>query len=103
MPEHPAQAIARGLASTRLPLNSEREMQDAVERWLTEYGWNPKREFRLSATDRVDFMAAMSPAGDGVAIEIKLKGSKRALVDQLMRYAKHLNVTALAEMYLAAQ
>ena len=88
-----AAKIAARLGALRLPMSSERAMQDAI--WAA-CAADCRREHRLSAADRIDFFLPVSAGPEiGVGIEVKLKGSKRALVDQLVRYAAHDAIGAL--------
>ena len=91
-----AAAIAGELQRVRLPLTTERDMQDCVETWLRANG-HPDviREYRLGGAGRIDFFEPVGVAGYGVGIEVKIKGTKRALVDQLVRYADDRAVKAL--------
>lgn len=91
-----AAAITAGLRLHRLRLKDERTMQDDVGDWLAAHGWSPQREFQLSGRGgRIDF--ACGPFSDRlfVGLELKLKGRKRALVDQLLRYSESPELGAL--------
>lgn len=48
-----------------------------------------EREYRLGDGDIVDFF------GEGIAVEVKLKGSRRAIFNQLERYAGHESVASV--------
>lgn len=72
------------LRAARFACVDEAELQTAVERLLGGMGFPYKRELRLSARDRVDFMI-----DDGIALELKVKTDGAALLRQCLRYAAH--------------
>lgn len=86
--------ISALLSGQRLPLISERDLQDAIETLLNgRFGATAfQREKRLSETDIVDFWIIES----GVAIEVKLKGGKLAIYRQCERYCAHDEVAGMA-------
>ncbi|WP_316234641.1 hypothetical protein [Bradyrhizobium sp. SZCCHNR1020] len=75
------------IESARLPLADEKILQAELARLFDGAGIVYRREVRLSAADIVDFMIA-----DGLAIEIKIKGQRRAIYKQLERYCAHAHV-----------
>ncbi|MGF3022708.1 hypothetical protein ACQVP2_07750 [Methylobacterium aquaticum] len=82
-------ALMTLLASRRLPLNTERALQDAIAGLLTEARVPFERECRLGEAGIVDFRV------EGTAIEIKIGGSRRAIHRQCARYCDHPDVAAL--------
>lgn len=69
------------LKRARLPLESEKATQAALAEAFDQYGIPYVREVTLSEGDIVDFLV------EGIAIEIKLKGSRMAIYRQICRYA----------------
>lgn len=95
----------------RLPLSDEKDLQAELAAVLGGAGISYRREVRLSATDIVDFMvwdladSQLSPddavsrlGAPALAIEVKIKGQRRAIYRQLERYCAHDDV---AELVLA--
>lgn len=83
-------AIIMGVLSrARLPLNDEKRLQVEIEKLLASTGLHVRREVTLAAGDVVDFMA------DDIAIEVKIKGQRRAILRQCERYAAHETVGAI--------
>ena len=81
--------IMGALARARLPLNDEKRLQVEIEPLLARTGLLIRREVTLAPGDVVDFMA------DDIAIEIKIKGQRRAILRQCERYAAHDAVAAI--------
>src|SRR5690349_10516311 len=75
----------------RLPMNAEREFQDAVSRLIASEGITHQREYWGTRRDRLDFFLPVS----GVALELKVWSSEAALLRQLKRYADLPEVTAV--------
>ncbi len=73
----------------KLSLSSELELQRQLEKLLKPLGPNFEKEVVLDKKNRVDFML------DGWAIEVKLKGSSRAIYRQCQRYCKFDKVKGL--------
>lgn len=84
-----AQEIIRLLSLTRFPLSNEKMLQAAIEEEFDDHGVEHSREHRLSASDIPDFMVGR------IAIEVKIKGSKRAIYGQVKRYVEHAEVDEL--------
>jgi hypothetical protein len=78
------------LSDLRLPLTDEKCLQQAIAEALDAHGIKHQAEYRLSVTDQVDFLL-----DGGVAVECKLKGSKRPIFRQLTRYANSAEVSAV--------
>jgi len=66
----------------------ERELQDAIEHLLRPSFPSLTREAKLGPGDVVDFFLPI----DGVAVEIKVKGSPMSVIRQIQRYARHPEV-----------
>jgi hypothetical protein len=81
--------IADLLRHHRYPHTDEKQLQDGIEKVLQSCGIDYRREVRLTAQDRPDFMVGT------VAIEIKIKGPFIHVLRQLVRYAEHEQVTGL--------
>lgn len=81
--------VRRLLSSVRLPIDSEKALQAAIEAHLTASGAAFEREVTLAPGDIVDFMVG------AVAVEVKIKGARRAIYRQCERYAAHDNVEAI--------
>lgn len=82
--------ITRVIQSNRFPLTDEKQTQAQIADALTKAGIVFEREARLSESDIVDFLTE-----DGIAVEAKIKGQRRAIFRQLERYATHGNVRAI--------
>lgn len=77
------------LSSVRLPLDSEKALQAAIEAHLTASGVEFEREVTLAPGDIVDFMVGR------IAVEVKIKGQRRAIFRQCERYAAHDRVAGI--------
>jgi len=86
---HPAE-VARLIMSWPIVLGSEKSVQERLSALLDEAGIRHKREVELGPGDLVDFMIE-----GGIALEVKLKASKRAIYRQCARYCAHPSVKAL--------
>ena len=75
------------IANEVYDISSESALQCGIESRLVEFGVSFKREVHLSPGDRIDFTVG------GIGVEVKTGGSRAALIRQLMRYAKHDDVT----------
>lgn len=67
----------------RVCVTDEKRAQAELAVVFADAGIIAEREVVLSPRDIVDFMV------DGVAIELKIKGSRKAIYRQLERYAEH--------------
>lgn len=83
------QSVARDLSLYRYVVRNEAELQEAIAVALTHQGREFRREVALSKQDRIDFL--VGPIG----IEVKVGGSRSALIRQLHRYAQHGAITQL--------
>lgn len=82
--------VINRLESAVIRIGRESDMQADVEAELRRLGVPFVREYELDAANRPDFML-----DDGTAIECKVTGSQAAVLDQLVRYAEHDQVTGL--------
>lgn len=82
-------AVWNLLRTARIPYSTEKEMQDAIEQFLTQHGVQFEREFAFSKKDRVDFLAG------SIAIECKVKGQPMAVYRQVERYCAYERVLAV--------
>lgn len=81
--------LALALQQLRLPVHDEKAAQQELADHLERVGLSFEREVRLSPSDIVDFMVG------GIAIELKIKGSRSAALRQVERYAKHTEVNGV--------
>lgn len=77
------------LRRTRFNLTSESQLQQEISQVFTAINLTFEREFSLDKYSRPDFMI-----GD-IAIEVKIKGSKKAIYKQCVRYCEHPKVATL--------
>lgn len=87
------EALACHLASYSYPTSTEAELQSAVEGVLRDGGYDFQSQVVLSPRSRLDALVRL-PAGR-VALELKTKGGRTALLLQLARYAESPQVDAL--------
>lgn len=79
-----AASVIVGLLTThRLPLSDEKLLQLSISDVFEAAALDFEREVSLGDGDIVDFMV-----GD-LAIEVKIKGERRAIFRQLERYCRH--------------
>lgn len=88
-----AQLVSTYLSSFTYDWTTERELQDAIWPVLCARFDHAQREAILSARDRPDFI--VDPDDAAVAIEVKVKGSRNAILRQLGRYAEHDDIAAI--------
>lgn len=74
------------LSSQRFSLDSEKSTQDEIEKLLRSKGVRFFREYKLDIKNRPDFFI------DGICIEVKIKGSAKAIYRQCERYSVFENV-----------
>ena len=75
------------LSRLRFRYATEKDLQDSFETVFRERGIPFRREVEISKRDRLDFLL-----DDGIALEVKIKGSLPELVRQIARYARHESV-----------
>ncbi len=68
-----------------LDASSEPRLRDAIARVLRDSHVRYEREAWITDDDRIDFLVQYH--GEQVGIEVKIRGSRSAVVRQLMRYA----------------
>ncbi|CAM6005473.1 unnamed protein product [Sphagnum balticum] len=88
--------LARLVRSTKLPVNSEEEMQEALNTVLRDNLKNAKveREFKITKRSRLDFL--VSNENEKIAVECKIEQTGRPEVyRQVRRYAEEGKITSL--------
>ncbi len=88
-----ANVVADHLQGYRYAWTSEVELQDAIWDVLAP-NFNAVRERALSRRDRPDFLVHVDGLGS-VAVEVKITGSRNAVMRQLGRYAEHDDIDAV--------
>lgn len=78
------------LSGFRFRFSSERDLQDGIAKVLEQNNILYRREQNLSKRDRPDFIL-----GDGIAVEVKIKGSLSELLRQSARYLEHQEIKQL--------
>ena len=73
-----------------LPVANETEMQDALETQLKSMRLPFRREVKLDAASRIDFLLF-----DSIGVEVKTRCPKRQIHRQLSRYAESPRIHAL--------
>lgn len=81
--------IVRCLSAARFTFVNELELQDGIQKLLEGEGLSFRREARLSATDRIDFLIGET------GLEVKTDGSLNDVLRQLHRYAQLDQIQAL--------
>lgn len=87
----PLERVCALIASTRFAFTDESTLQDGLEQMLKLHGVEHVRERELGNLGKVDFYLT----SHRVALEAKTQGSPSAVLEQLMRYARHDDVDAL--------
>jgi hypothetical protein len=81
--------IVSALSNSRFRFNSEDELHQGIAQVLAQHQFNAKHEAELTAAERIDFLI------DGIGIEIKIDGSRAAVIRQVHRYAQIHEIKAL--------
>ena len=81
--------ILQVLSGQRFELSSEKALQIQIGERLFECGILVEKEYRFSTKDIVDFFC------DGIAIEVKIKGSATEIFKQCKRYCEFDQVKEL--------
>ena len=81
--------IEGALRRHRFRYADERELQAGVEHVLRSAGLSVAREAALGALGVVDFLV------DGLAVEVKVRGTRVEVVRQVHRYLQHEEVRGL--------
>lgn len=84
------ESIVRALRNHRLGMSTELQFQQSVESVLQALGVEHQREKVLDAANRPDFLTA-----SGIAIELKIDGSRNGVLRQLLRYSESANVSSV--------
>lgn len=84
-----ARELVRLIERLRLPLAREKVLQRELAPHLDRVGVDIRREHDLGDGDIIDFLI------DGVGLEIKIKGQRRAIFRQCERYCGHDALQAL--------
>ena len=74
------------LSTYKLPLHDEKMLQRGIEEALTKNGVAFEREHHLDKASIPDFFI------NGLAIEVKIKGSAKSIFRQIERYSLHPDV-----------
>jgi hypothetical protein len=80
--------ILKRLTGVRFSLHDEKALQEELEKVLRS-SFDVSREHQLSPKDRVDFFF------NGVAVELKIKGGRKEIYKQCVRYCSSDQVKAL--------
>lgn len=83
--------IVQHLRRFKIPVGTEKRMQDAVAEVLRNAGCTFGKEWQFSKADRIDFFVMAS----GVGIECKIDGGPTEVLAQLLRYADQPTVKSL--------
>jgi hypothetical protein len=81
-------SLVDSLRRARFRFDNEQELQAGIYQWLAPV-WPVQREVELNANDRIDLLVG------AVGIEVKVNGSRAAVIRQLHRYAQHPRISAL--------
>lgn len=92
-PETRMREIANAISAFRIRLSSEDQAQADVEEALRRRDVPFEPQKILSPRDRLDAFSPLPPGG--VAVEIKVKGARTAIMRQLERYAALPEVSGL--------
>ena len=88
--------IVRLLERAPLPLSDEKALQAEMLALLQHDGLAVEREVRLGEGDIVDFLILDGQSyRSGLAVEVKIKGQRRAIYRQIERYCTHPRVTEI--------
>jgi hypothetical protein len=97
VPEMTAADVCAIIRAGAYRIGHEALLQMDLEKHFVARGVPYEREFRFSATERVDFFV------DGhIALELKIHASRRAILRQMERYAAVERVDSLILMTAAA-
>ena len=85
-------SIVRALSNVRFHVTDEIELHSQLENALSDM-LITSREYRLDAKNRIDFL--VEDFDVAVGVEVKVKGTKKAIYRQLERYATFPTIDAL--------
>ena len=75
--------IIKLISTTRLPLQDEKELQEAIENIFKEHNYIYEREYILDTKSRIDFLLR-----NGIGTEVKIKGTVKQIYRQCERYCQ---------------
>ncbi|MCK4815729.1 hypothetical protein KA005_08165 [bacterium] len=81
--------INKALSGQRFGLSSEKVLQSEIAVALSQNGIKAESEYRFTSKDIADFFI------DGIAIEVKIKGSASEIFKQCERYCQFEDVREL--------
>lgn len=87
-----ALAIAHHLERYTYRWTNERQLQDGIGDVLAN-AFDVQPEYALSERDRPDFWVTLGPYH--IAVEVKIRGARTPILQQLGRYAAHDSIDAL--------
>jgi len=77
------------ISKCKFSLESEEELKLQIAEILKEHNFNFKKEFTLDSKNRLDFFI------EGLAVEVKIKGSAMSIYRQCVRYCNFDEVKGL--------
>lgn len=83
--------LYKALLKHPLPLHDEKELHQEIANLLSAEKISYIKEFRLDTNNIPDFFLT----DEGVAVEVKIKGSKRSIYSQCERYCQFPQVQKL--------
>lgn len=83
------ESVVTALRSARLPLEREKETQAVIAATFDAAGIGYRREVDIGKRDIIDFLV------NGIGIEVKIGGAKRAILKQCTRYCETGKLSAL--------
>lgn len=89
MTETPSMDLVLSAIRARYRFQHEKELQRLLGIQLARAKITYAPEVKLSAEDRIDFLIGT------LGIEVKIKGSQKDVLDQLLRYAQHDRIGSL--------
>lgn len=84
-----ARELVRMLERWKLPLSDEKVLQASIGGCFDANGIAAEREVNLGNGDIIDFMVGR------VGIEVKIRGQRRAIYRQCVRYCEHAELDGL--------
>ena len=82
--------VLNTLKKIRFLISDEKALQTEIEKSLNGSGVDFVREFYFdNSKDHIDFMIA-----DTIGMEIKIKGSRKKIYEQCVRYCNHGRITS---------
>lgn len=84
--------ILSAIKGQRFDLQNEKELQKQIGESLSSTGLIYSREHQLSKKDIIDFFLP-DEGKAGIGLELKIKGTAKAIYKQLDRYCQHHEIT----------